>query len=159
MKPLAEREEHTMSEESGGPYLNMAVLCEKVLREQDGVISVIRVVERVTITPPPDAPEQMPPTSLNLVLAVALRAGVMHGQMNVRMTLTTPGGSETQMGSIPVLFEGQDRGVSLVTNLNLVVGEQGLYWISIYLEEQMLTRVPLRIMYQRIAIGPQHPQT
>lgn len=145
-----------MPEESGGPYLNMAVLCEKVLREQDGVMSVIRVADRIMITPPPDAPEEMPPTSLNLMLAVVLRAGVMHGQMNLRMTLTTPGGVENQIGTVPVLFEGQDRGVNLVTNLNLTVGEQGLYWISIYLEAQMLTRVPLRIMYQRIAIGPQH---
>jgi hypothetical protein len=98
-----------MAEESGGPYLNMAVLCEKVLREQDGVMSVIRVVERILITPPPDAPEQMPPTSLNLMLAVTLRAGVMHGQMNIKMMLTTPSGVDNQMGSIPVLFEGQDR--------------------------------------------------
>ena len=144
-----------MPEESGGPYLNMAVLCEKVLREQDGIMSVIRVVDRLTITPPPDAPEQMPPTSLNLMLAVVLRAGVMQGQMNVGLSLTTPTGIDNQIGSIPVLFEGQDRGVNLVTNLNLTVGEQGLYWISIYLERQFLTRVPLRILYQRIGIGPQ----
>lgn len=144
-----------MPEESGGPYLNMAVLCEKVLREQDGIISVIRVVDRLTITPPPDAPEQMPPTSLNLMLAVVLRAGVMQGQMNVGLSLTTPAGIDNQIGSIPVLLEGQDRGVNLVTNLNLIVGEQGLYWISVYLERQLLTRVPLRILYQRIGIGPQ----
>jgi len=143
-----------MPEESGGPYLNMAVLCEKVLREQDGVLSVIRVVERVTITPPPDSPEQMPPTSLNLALVVTLRAGVMQGQMNLKMALITPGGIENQMGSFPVLFEGQDRGVHLVTNLNLTVGEHGLYWIAIYLEAQLLTKVPLRILYQRISVGP-----
>jgi|SRR5437867_1744584 len=144
-----------MPEESGGPYLNMAVLCEKVLREQDGIMSVIRVVDRLTITPPPDAPEQMPPTSLNLMLAVVLRAGVMQGQMNVGLSLTTPAGIDNQIGSIPVLLEGQDRGVNLVTNLNLTVGEQGLYWISVYLERQLLTRVPLRILYQRIGIGLQ----
>jgi len=144
-----------MPEESGGPYLNMAVICEKVLREQDGIMSVIRVVDRVTITPPPDAPEQMPPTSLNLMLAVVLRAGVMQGQMNVGLSFTTPAGIDNQIGSVPVLFEGQDRGVNLITNLNLTVGEQGLYWISIYLERQFLTRVPLRILYQRIGIGPQ----
>lgn len=97
----------------------------------------------------------MPPTSLNLMLAVILRAGVMQGQMNVGLSLATPSGTDNQIGSVPVLFEGQDRGVNLVTNLNLTVGEQGLYWIGIHLEGQFLTRVPLRILYQRIGIGPQ----
>ncbi len=146
-----------MPEEIGGPYLIMAVLCEKALQERDGVLSVIRVVERITITPPPGAPEQMPPANLNFAFVVSIRAGMVQGQMNLRMVLTTPTGTDNQMGSIPVLLEGQDRGVNLVTNLNLIVGEQGLYWISGYLEEQLLTKVPLRIMYQRIGIGPQQP--
>ncbi len=33
-----------MAEELGGPHLVAAFLCEKVLREQDGVFSFIRVV-------------------------------------------------------------------------------------------------------------------
>lgn len=32
---------------SGGPFVAMAVLCERVLREQDGVMSVIRIVDSV----------------------------------------------------------------------------------------------------------------
>src|SRR5207245_9776029 len=113
-----------MPEESGGPYLNMAVLCEKVLREQDGIMSVIRVVDRLTITPPPDAPEQMPPTSLNLLLAVVLRAGVMQGQMSVGLSLTTRAGVDNQIGSIPVVLERDARGVTLVTNVHVTVGQQ-----------------------------------
>ena len=30
-------------------YLQMAVFCEKVLREADGVLSVIRIVDRFTV--------------------------------------------------------------------------------------------------------------
>ena len=33
-----------------GPYVCMALLCEKVLNEQDGVLSVIRVIDRITVS-------------------------------------------------------------------------------------------------------------
>jgi hypothetical protein len=29
-----------------GPYLAIAVICEKALHEQDGVISLIRIIDR-----------------------------------------------------------------------------------------------------------------
>ena len=32
-----------------GPYITMATFCEKVLQEADGVLSVIRIIERVTL--------------------------------------------------------------------------------------------------------------
>jgi hypothetical protein len=36
--------------EFGGPYLQMAVFCDRVLQEKGGVISIIRVVDRLIIT-------------------------------------------------------------------------------------------------------------
>ncbi len=38
----------------GGPYLAFAVICERVLTEADGTISLIRVVDRFTIRGPAD---------------------------------------------------------------------------------------------------------
>ena len=32
-----------------GPYITMATFCEKVLQEADGVLSVIRIIERVAL--------------------------------------------------------------------------------------------------------------
>src|SRR5215203_5961123 len=40
----------TPSPSPTGPYLQMAVICEKVLREEGGPLSLIRVVDRVTQT-------------------------------------------------------------------------------------------------------------
>ncbi len=36
--------------ENSGPYLIAALLCEKVLQEKDGIISVIRMIDRITLT-------------------------------------------------------------------------------------------------------------
>jgi hypothetical protein len=48
------------------------------------------------------------------------------------------------------LFEGEDRGVNLILNLNIVVDQEGVYWFNVLLEDQFVTRIPLRIFYQRI---------
>jgi len=53
-----------------------------------------------------------------------------------------------------MLFEGSDRGVNLILNLRFDAKEQGLYWFNVYLEDQRFTRVPLRLIYQRIGFGP-----
>ena len=50
---------------------------------------------------------------------------------------------------MPVLFEGEDRGVSAVFQIVMPVRHEGLYWFDIVLNDtQHLTRVPLRIVYQ-----------
>ncbi len=50
----------------------------------------------------------------------------------------------------PVLFEGQDRGVAIVAPMTLVLDEEGLYWFDVTFEEKLVTRIPLRVLYQRV---------
>jgi hypothetical protein len=60
----------------GGPYLQTAVLCEKVLQEQDGVLSLVRIVDRIISTAlGPDPPEDMPPVAVNLTAVIVLKSG------------------------------------------------------------------------------------
>lgn len=54
-----------------GPYVQLAAFCEYVLREADGVLSLVRVVNVVTHAERgPNPPEEMPEFHfpLNLVL-------------------------------------------------------------------------------------------
>ncbi len=37
--------------EEGGPFLQAAFICEKVLTEADGTVSAIRIIDRFFITP------------------------------------------------------------------------------------------------------------
>jgi hypothetical protein len=58
-----------MSEEMdlGGPWLQAAVFCEKVLIERDGVVSLVRVIDRIIITASgAAAPEKMPLTNITI---------------------------------------------------------------------------------------------
>ena len=140
-----------MTTESSGPYLVAALLCEKVLQEKDETISVIRMIDRITLTVSAlGSPETIPSTIINLSALISLKPGSARGKGIVILRVETPSGLKLPDQLLPVLFEGDDRGVNLIVAFNMVIDQEGVYWFDVLLEEQLLTRVPLRILYQRI---------
>jgi len=141
-----------MATDNGGPYLTAALICEKILREKDEIISIIRVIDRITITIggtlPPETP---PPVIVNCNALISLKSGSVTGNRTLKWMLETPSGTKTLEQLIPILFEGEDRGINLVLNLNIQVEQEGLHWFTLFLEDQFLTRIPLRIFYQWIS--------
>jgi len=135
-----------------GPYLAAAFLCERVLGEQDGVFSFIRVVDRRTHTVVgPDAPEAMPAITIDWYLVLLWKAGSARGRQEATLQIEAPSGlrvGDTQR--LPVLFEGEDRGVQIVAQLGLQLQEEGLYWIDVRLDHRPVTRIPFRLVYQRL---------
>ena len=50
-----------------------------------------------------------------------------------------------------MLFEGDDRGVNVNLNLQgFAFDLEGLYWFDITINDNLLTRVPMRINYQPV---------
>lgn len=140
-----------MTTESSGPYLVAALLCERVLQEKDETISVIRMVDRIVVTVNAlGSPETIPSTPVNLNAFISLKSGSARGRGTVKWRVETPSGLNLPDQLLPVLFEGDDRGVNLIVALNLVIDQEGVYWFKVMLEEKLLTRIPLRILYQRI---------
>jgi Family of unknown function (DUF6941) len=140
-----------MTTENSGPYLNAAVICEKVLQEKDETLSIIRMIDRFNVTVSAlGSPENLPPIPLNLAVLISLKSGKAKGRSTVKLRIEMHSGLKLPDQLLPVLFEGEDRGVNLILNLNLVIDQEGVYWFDVLLEEQLLTRIPLRTVYQRI---------
>ncbi len=140
-----------------GPYLQTALICQTVLQEQDGVLSIIRVIDRLIVSAAGQgAPEQMPPIGTNLTLLITLKSGPARGTHPVRITLESPSGLTREVGVTTVMLEGEDRGQNIVNNMAIQFTEEGLYWFGIYFRDKMLTRVPFRIIYAR-SVGPLQP--
>jgi hypothetical protein len=142
-----------------GPYLGVAVLCEKVLHERDGVMSVIRMVDRVTLTSRGHTPAEMPRGILSFMLYLMFKSGDARGTFQIGVRSVNPSGQVISTASFPLLMEGEDRGAALVTQFALEAREEGVYWFDILLEEQVITRVPLRVVYQRIVTSPKPPES
>jgi hypothetical protein len=132
------------------PHLSLAVLCEKVLREADGVISAIRIVDRLNIAGPTD---EMPPTTANLTLLIGFKSGFMRGAARVKISPVTPAGQPLPTVEFPVYFEGDDdRGVVIAAAMVFVLSESGLYWFDVALLDEVVTRIPLRVVYQKSGV-------
>ncbi len=135
-----------------GPYLSAAFLCERVLEERDGVKSIVRIVDRMTRSGPPlDESGEMETWPLSLSLFVRLKAGWARGPLPLEIRLIKPSGETPSPMQRMIYFEGEeDRGVDVVVNLTLEVNQTGIYWFEIWLAQEMLTKVPMRIIYMPV---------
>lgn len=145
----------------GGPHLQIAAICEKVLEDKEGALSLIRIVDQVTQTATgPDPPERMPAFMLDgLTMVVILKADEARGRYAVRLRAEDPSGRQLPSVDTPVQLEGGDRGVNLILQLQFPIELEGTYWFDVLFvaapnEDRVLTRVPLRVMYQPQAVAP-----
>ena len=112
-----------------GPYLAAAFLCERVLVEQDGVLSAIRVVDRVTRTiVGPSPPDKMEPFDYEITLLVTLKKGHVEGSHLLNIALVSPPGDTRSLLQQTILFDGQeDRGVNVISRMAMRLEVEGLY--------------------------------
>ena len=132
-----------------GPHLQTAILCEKVLVEQDGVKSAIRMFDRhIRTATGPTPPMEMEPYTMEASLLLTFKSGSARGTYQLQVNLQKPSGESIQPVNSAINFEGEDdRGTDIVANVALELDMTGLYWFDIYLNGTRVTRVPMRIVY------------
>ncbi|MGI8809303.1 MAG: DUF6941 family protein [Acidimicrobiales bacterium] len=139
-----------------GPHVQVATFCEKVLIEQDGVLSVIRAIDRFILSGnvAAGAPAELPEGGiLQTTLLIVLRAGDAQGRHPVVIRPQQPSGVYLPDQPFDATFGRDESGVNLILNMAVPIIE-GLYWFEVLVNETLLTRVPLRIMYQRVPGSP-----
>ena len=140
--------------ERGGPWLQVAVLCEKVLQEATGTVSLIRIIDRVTFTAQGTKTSQaMPPFPIRITAVLLFRSGEAKGSSTVVLQPVAPSGIRPQSISAQLLFEGDERGAQLIFDVNFTATEEGVYWFDVSLDGELITRIPLRVVYQRVAMS------
>jgi len=136
----------------GGPYVQVACVCHTALQEVGGGLSVIRITDRVGVIG--TTPQMQPQPLQNLSLVVLLKAGALRQSQRLKIVPVSPTGQNLPPLEMSVLFEGDDHGVALAMPLNLIATEDGLYWFDVLVEEQLVTRIPLRVVYQQAQMTP-----
>ena len=148
------RKEINMKDTIGGPFLQAAVFCEKVLQEKDGVVSAIRLVDRFTLSSSVEgAPDLMPALNFSISILIALKSGDARGKWELKVKPFSPSGQELPGFVGPVLFEGEDRGASVVIQYGLAATEEGIYWFDVMLNDKLITKMPLRIIYEKTQVN------
>lgn len=135
-----------MPEESYKPQLQIATFCQSALQEINGSLSIIRLIDRHMIQ---GSQREMLPTNIETTLVIVMKSGFMRGKAMIGVQGNTPSGKQMPMIQLPVLFEGEDRGVGLIMPMNIAIDEEGLYWFDISVDGERFTRVALRVLYQQ----------
>ena len=132
-------------------YLHVATFCEKVLHEGDGVNSLIRIIDRSNVQGPT---EEMQPVTLPFMVYISFKSGFMRGKQKISLRPKSPKGEDLPEMTYPVLFEGDDdRGPALVFQINWTAQEEGLFWWDLFLNDELVTRMPLRVAYQQVKMA------
>jgi hypothetical protein len=151
-------------ESKSRPYLTAALLCERVLREVDGSISVIRIADKVYLQMqgppgmqplpiPAGMPEPVP--FFNLTCLVALKSGPTAGEYTLRLTFESPSGKiQGEPIEQPVKLLGKDHGQNYIVQYFIAATEEGLHWVHVAVDDEELTRIPLMVVRQQ---AQQHP--
>ena len=133
----------------GGPFLSGAMLCEKILRETDGVASVIRIVDTFIVEGPTD---EIPPGVLRTHLYVCFKTGSADGKKNMRIDITGPDGKRRKLGDTEIEFDqanGPQGGITTYMPIYLRLGVEGVYIIDLRLDGKRFTRLPFHVRYQQ----------
>jgi hypothetical protein len=140
-----------------GPYLTVGTFCEQVIEDKSGVLSLIRIVDRMNITAQgPTAPENMPPAMLNWFLVLNFKSGEARGSHPVKIEPELPSGIRLEPMTLSAHFEGGNRGANIVSKINMKLEMPGIYWFRIYVDDEFLTQIPVEVIYSRI-VTPQPP--
>jgi hypothetical protein len=135
--------------DTSGPHIATAVFCERVLHEQDGVLSLIRIVDRLNVRAEgPEPPKDMPPTMVQITAAITLKSGSARGRHKVTIRPEDPSGRQLDAHELNALCEGEERGPNFALNLNFVAEREGLYWFDVFFDDTPMTRIPLRVIYE-----------
>ncbi len=134
-----------------GPYIQMAGLCDQVIEDKTGALSLIRVIDTITHTEArPDAPAEMPRVTYPMKMVIMLKSGRAKGRHELKIIPELPSGEVKSPLIRSIQMEGEERGVNRIINMLFTFTMEGLYWFNVYLDDSLLTRIPLRITYNSV---------
>lgn len=127
-----------------GPWIQVACFCERAILDNEGILTIVRVVDRITVNLPEgvQGPVILPP----IYLVLTMKAGDAIGRGVISVRQQDAAGVYQQAQPFHVLFESPDRGNNLVLTVPVPYQMEGLHWFDVSYEGQLLTRLPLRVV-------------
>ena len=128
------------------PYLSVGLMCEKVLREVDGPVTPVRIVDRITIPIMGNIPDgaiiKMPYALLFIV-----RCGTFVGEKEIKIVAVTPSVKKFQISRAELAFDGHPEGGATIECQVAFQWEAngGLYWFEAHVDGVVIGRVPMKL--------------
>lgn len=128
---------------AGGPYVALAVLCQRIDLQPDGSADLIGIVDGLAVDDPSDP--DTPPLILNVRAVIALRGGAVRGPHRLGLRGWFPSGAEGLSAEKTVVFTDQRPAVTLNMPLELELPELGTYVFDVLVDDALLTAITLDV--------------
>lgn len=142
------------------PYLSAALICETALNEKSGVVSLIRLIDTMSMTihaqpRREDEQERVNAITLKFNVFLSFRGGPARGKREAVLEFYHPNGNQVLRGGpYPMVFTSDEQGQNVNIELSVVLKDAGLYWFNVVMQDRVLSRMPLIV---NISIQPQPP--
>lgn len=138
----------------GGPFLAAAVFCDHVIQEADGPLSAIRIVDRINVAIPFDAPPDLPSDAKRIPVQtwtlLMFKSGAAGGKHVVSLVIHSPSGKKKESLKQEMTFGDEPTGgANMRIQLAMGIMEGGLFLIDVVLDGRVLTRMPLQVTLVR----------
>jgi hypothetical protein len=137
------------------PILLATLFCESVLEEANRTLSVIRIMDRVTVQIPADFPEGAKPL-VHISGLIALRSGDFIGDAILEIFMNTPSGTRQRVQEFRLPLPGGHQGMNLKMDIKLGLESEGIYWFDVLVNQEHRSRMPLEVVFQRLQ--PDYPK-
>jgi hypothetical protein len=131
--------------ENTKPLVTAAVICDQAIIDAEGVASLIRLVDKITFSVPPNVPPNITP-SIQLLAFFSIKSGALRGKSELSIKLRRPDGT---VAEIPekwwVVLNGDEHGAQLKLTFGLAA-KAGLYWLELYWNGEFLAATPFRLI-------------
>lgn len=140
-----------------GPFLALAVLCENMLQDKDGVNSLIRIIDTFTVQAQTPAGEPIPsaafsffPPTIAFQLVIGFKSGQAKGNRTLKLIAKMPSGQVISESATTISLDGEQEPRGSVVRIPMYLGakEQGVYWIDVLLNDELMTQIPLRVRFE-----------
>lgn len=128
---------------TAGPFVAMAVFCQRVDLQPDGSADVIGIVDGVALSP--QEPEDAPALVLSVRAVIALRAGAARGARTIGIRGTYPSGAEGLHAHRVVQFTDLRPAITLNLPMELELPETGTYRFDVSCDDVLLTVMTLAV--------------
>jgi hypothetical protein len=127
------------------PYLNAVFFCENVLQEADGVVSAIRIVDRIFV-PRINSQSSEPQDLVALTLFLGFKGGGYVGEGTVTLSSVAPSGKKTKSMDVIVQFPKEpNSGANVIARTAFTFHEEGVYWFDVVFNGELITRTPIDV--------------
>jgi hypothetical protein len=119
------------------PVVVYAVLCNEVREDEDGLTSVIGILEKIILL-------GERPTVLNGIARVYAESA---GEYPFRAAIVAPSGKVVSDLRYPMRFDEDESDREVLLNLVLRAEEEGTHWLQVSIGSSAPTRVPLGVRW------------